>query len=107
MSSYEKPPSCNNRSPRSHVFRDAFTGCLVVFVEQSHLTKEPRYAIQIVANVADDYTPVPKSAFFRCIRATSSKPEELSNVHFTLVVFRCVVQGSFPLTFVIQCQACL
>ena len=59
--------------------------------------------------VADDHAAVPSNVcwFLGCIRSTSPKPEELSNMQFALVVFRCVVQGSFPSTFVVQGQTCL
>ena len=117
MSSYEKSPSCISRSPRSHVFRNVFMGCLVVFSKRPYLGPCTLDFRTTVCNpnrgqrVADYYTQVPNSAgrfFFFCVRSTSPKPQRLSNVQFALVVFRSVVvQGSFPSTLVIQCQAWL
>ena len=89
--------------------------CLVVFSKRSYLGSCTLDYGTTVCNpncgqrVADDYARVPESAgwSFCCLRSTSPKPEGLSNVQFALVVFRCVMQGSFPSAFVIQCQACL
>ena len=90
-------------------------GCLVVFSKRRYLGSCTLDLRTTVCNpnrgqrVADNYTRVPKSAgwSFCCVRSTSPKPERLSNVQFTLVVFRCMVQSSFPSAFLIQCQACL
>ena len=90
-------------------------GCLVDFSKRSYLGSCTLDHGTAVGNPncgqsgADYCTRVPKSAgwSFCCFRSTSPEPERLSNAQFALAVFRCVVQSSFPLAFVIQCQACL
>ena len=89
------------------MFRNVFMGCLVVFSKRSYLGScTLDYGTTVCKpnrgqRVADYYTRMPKSAgsYFCCVRSTS--------LQFAVVGFRCMVQGSFPSTFVIQCQACL
>ena len=98
MSSCGKSPSCSSRSPRSHMFHDVFVCRLLIVVKRLHLgscTLDYGTAVGYLncgRRVADDHARVPKSVcwFLGCIRSTSPKPEELSNMQFSLIVFRCV-----------------
>ena len=77
-------------------------GRLINFVKRSHLrfcTLDYGTAVgnpNCGQRVADDNARVPKSIcwFLGCIRSTLSEPKVLSNMQFTLVVFRCMAQGS-------------
>ena len=109
----EVASSCNNRFPRSLMCSVMYSWAVSSSSvngrvwNRAHLTTESRYAIPNVANVlliTTSWVSTSADWSFCSVRSTSPKSEGLSNVQFVLVVFRYVVQDSFPSTCVIQCQ---